>query len=162
MMPNPKQIVIDKCVFEGHRADVLCGFARNHFLILSNLLYGEIITNPKKHKRERLLRRFRKVMEAGAYWGSDVHYMIQQEGQTLQPYGFLPDLAQTLHMRERFHRGQPFSEDHARDAAASYLDSADVFRKDRIVASQEFFRNILVEARERRRELDAGRIVSGS
>jgi hypothetical protein len=153
MTSERKQIVIDKCTFQGHRTDVLCAFARNHFLILANLLYGEIVTNPGKRKREHLLRRFRKLMQAGAYWASDVHYMIQQEGQTLQPYGFLPDLTQTLRMRDRFQRGQLFSEEHANHAAESYLRSADVFRKDRMVVSQEFLRNILVQACERRREL---------
>jgi hypothetical protein len=155
---NQRQIVIDKCVFQRDREDkALCSFARNHFLILPHLLYGEIVTNPEEQQREGLVRRFRKVMSSGAYWGPSTRSMIEREGQSLQPYGLLADLDETRSMRRRFENGQIFSEKHAADAAASYLNSARVVLENSRVVCQTLVPDILARADARRAELEGSR-----
>jgi hypothetical protein len=154
---TPKQVVIDKCTFQAHGGDVLCDFARNHFLILPHLLYGEIVTNLEEQQREGLVRRFRKVISSGAYWAPSTRLMIEREGRSLQPYGFLADLDETASMRERFENGQVFSEKHAADAATCYLDSARVVLENSRVVCQTLLPDILAQADARRAELEGSR-----
>ena len=97
MKSVPKQIVIDKDVFQGTNQAALCRFAKSHFLILPDVLLYECLTNPEK--KDILQRRFEKVVLAGAYVCPRVKAIVFKEAQKLDPYAYLPDLKMTLDIR---------------------------------------------------------------
>lgn len=109
MTLESKQIVIDKCAFQGTNDDRLCSFAKNHRLVLPHDLYGEIVTSNKVHERETHLQRFRKAMLSNARWGRSSRSMVEWEAKTLQPYGSLGDLDETRNIRDRLARGYAYS-----------------------------------------------------
>ncbi|MFB0553392.1 MAG: hypothetical protein ACETWQ_08770 [Phycisphaerae bacterium] len=98
-------IVIDKDVFQGIQASHLCSFAKNHCLVLSQHLLYECLT-ATYDGRQHLMQRFEDTISAGAYIGPLVRGMLQKEGNSLQPYGFLPDLAMTSEMRRAIHKNR--------------------------------------------------------
>ena len=102
MKSVPKQLVIDKDVFQGTNQAALCRFAKSHFLILPDVLLYECLTNPEK--KDVLQRRFEKVMLAGAYVCPRVKAIVFKEAQKLVPYAFLPDLKMTLDIRTSISR----------------------------------------------------------
>jgi hypothetical protein len=54
---TPRQIVVDKCAFEGINLDLLCEFARCHLLLVSDTLLYECGTS-KRRKTKSLLDRY--------------------------------------------------------------------------------------------------------
>ena len=97
MKSVPKQLVIDKDVFQGTNQAYLCKFAKSHFLILPDVLLYECITSPEK--KDILQQRFARVMLAGAYVCPPVTAIVFKEAQKLSPYAFLPDLKMTTDIR---------------------------------------------------------------
>lgn len=60
-----KYLILDKSVFEATSTSELEDFAKDHFLILPDVLYYECATTTKN--KEELLDRFRAVIVSGAY-----------------------------------------------------------------------------------------------
>jgi hypothetical protein len=151
---NQRQILIDKCAFQGIAGGLLCSFVQDHFLVLPHLLYGEIATDSDDDRRKDILGRFEKVLLSGAYWAPSARFMIEREARSLQPYGFLADLTETSSARGRFCRGRTLSSDLAGDAVASYLDSARVVLEDSQMICRTVVPRILAQADTRRAELE--------
>lgn len=84
-----KQLIIDKDVFMGIKTDDLRDFAKNHFLILPEVLYYECLTTSEN--REKLLNRFRSAVLAVGYVCPHFIHIIMREANTLIPYGSLVD-----------------------------------------------------------------------
>ncbi len=103
MRPGPKQIVIDKSAFIAINLEALCGFARQHFLILPSVLHDECVTN--EIKPARLLNRYEQVILAGGFFCPSVLCIAQTEAQSLQPYGPLPDIEGTESWRRALRNG---------------------------------------------------------
>ncbi|MHC4556371.1 MAG: hypothetical protein ACYS80_03590 [Planctomycetota bacterium] len=101
MKSVPKQLVIDKDIFQGTDQAALCKFASNHFLILPEVLLYECVTDNNDPHRE-LLRRFRETMLAGAHTCPSSWYIIKKEAHTLQPYSSLADPNETLRICNEF------------------------------------------------------------
>ena len=97
MKSVPKQLVIDKDVFQGTNQAALCKFAKNHFLILPDVLLYECLTSPEN--KDILKHRFEKVILAGAYVCPRVQAIVFKEAQKLSPFVFLPDLEMTTDIR---------------------------------------------------------------
>ena len=154
MTPEPKQVVIDKCAFQGTNDDRLCSFAMNHVLVLPHDLYGEIVTSKKLHERETHLQRFRNAMLSNAHWGRSLRSMVEWEAKTLQPYGPLVDWDETRKMRDRLARGDAYSPEFASDAAVGNLDSARITLGKCAMVCQEVAPHILACAGARRHELE--------
>lgn len=82
---KPKQIIIDKDVFEGTKTDVLCGFAKNNFLILPEILLYECLTT--QNNKEVLIDRFEQVLLVGAHICPNIKSILNEEANNLSPYG---------------------------------------------------------------------------
>ena len=106
MTVMPKQLIIDKVVFEGTNTNKLCAFAENHFLILPDVLLYECLTTPKKNNI--LSHRFEQVMLAGAYVCPPIKTILYKEAHNLSPYGFLPDLKMTTYIRKTIKKNNTF------------------------------------------------------
>ncbi len=89
---KPKQIVIDKDAFTGINFDRLCNFAKNHLLILPDILCYECHTD-FRIKPRRTLTHCKQLIQYGAYYCSCSTGFLRCEGSSLEPYPwFLPDL----------------------------------------------------------------------
>lgn len=110
MKTLPKQIVIDKDVFQGTHQDDLCRFAKNHFLILPDGLMYECITNTDK--KDILLHRFEQVMLAGAYICPSIKTIVFKEAQNLSPYMYLADLTMTKDLRRTIQQHKSYFDPH--------------------------------------------------
>jgi hypothetical protein len=98
---NLKQITIDKDAFIGIDLDVLCSFAKNHFLILPEVLIYECMTSDEMKKR-RLLERCKTVIDSGAYYCPRSMTYAKWEAQNSSPYSwFIADLKRTNLMRKK-------------------------------------------------------------
>ena len=96
-----KQIVIDKDAFVGIRLDDLCDFAKDHFLILPEVLIYECMTSDDMTERQ-LLQRCRKVIVSGAYYCPRSVTYLKWEARNTSPYPwFLPDLQKTHLIRKK-------------------------------------------------------------
>ena len=155
MIAKSKQIVIDKDLFQGTPRDKLCSFAHNHFLVLSQILYWEIMTDSKN--RERLLKRFREAILSGAYFCLSTRSMIEKEGQSSQPYGFLSDFSETSDMRRRFKHGALFVARDDEEGSAKNVNSARALLDNCAVVIREFLPETIAEADGNRPQLE-GRV----
>ena len=97
MKSTPKQIVMDKDVFQGTDQAIICEFAKSHFLILPDVLLYECLTDPERESA--LLRRFEQVISAGAYVCPSVKTILFKEAKKLSPYRYLPDMKLTTDIR---------------------------------------------------------------
>ena len=97
MKPVPKQLIIDKDVFQGTSQATLCKFAKNHFLILPEVLLYECLTNPEQ--KSILRHRFEQAMLGGAYICPSAKRIVFKEARELSPCRFLPDLQMTTDIR---------------------------------------------------------------
>ena len=95
----PKQLIIDKDVFQAAQTSELKEFAHNHFLILPEVLLYECLTTDRD--KDVLLDRFRQVMLSGGYICPPIKTMVHKEAENLSPYPYLPDLGMTTDMRRR-------------------------------------------------------------
>ncbi len=123
LVTKPKQLVIDKNVFQGTSTKQLCDFVKQHFLILPEVLFYECATD-QEDVGETLLYRIKDVMLAGGYTCPNSKYIVRKEGQVLQPYGYLPDISETIAIRNEFKKytkinKSPGIEKIQRDAEAS-------------------------------------------
>ena len=118
MTVMPKQLIIDKDVFVGTKHDDLCNFAKNHFLILPEVLLYECLTTQRN--QENLLDRFRQVLLAGACICPNIKSIINKEAKELSPYGSLVDLTNTEEIRSAYMRKDGISYDLS--AMSEYLD----------------------------------------
>jgi len=100
---KPKQIVIDKCAFQGTPTRHLYAFAAKHWLVLPEILLYECATD-ENDTGHALLRRFREVILAGAYTCRGCVDIITQEARIRQPYPFLTDINGTTAFRREFKR----------------------------------------------------------
>lgn len=131
-----KVILLDKSVLQGTSTHKLRQFVNNHFLILPRVLYDECVMDEKDPK-EILLKRFGDVVAAGGYTCKDGRYIVQREGQMLQPFTFLADYVETNSFRETVKRHgklpKPDSVEHIykrnMDAAQFILDFHDEVAK---------------------------------
>ncbi|MBN1796026.1 MAG: hypothetical protein JW804_05075 [Sedimentisphaerales bacterium] len=99
MLTKPLQIVIDKESLVGVNIDKLCNLAENHYLLACDTLLYECATTSES-KRGKILNRYKKIMEAGAYHCSCSVGFLQYEGKHGSPYPrFLPDLDATEKIR---------------------------------------------------------------
>jgi len=155
VIAKSKQIVIDKDLFQGTPRDKLYSFAQNHFLVLSQILYGEIITDSKNY--ERLLKRFRETILSGAYFCRSTRSMIKREGQSSQPYGFLSDLEETSDMRLHLRRGNRFIMRDEKEAAERNMDSARVLLNNCTVVIQKLLLDTITEADRNRVKLEGSK-----
>ncbi|MBN2129856.1 MAG: hypothetical protein JW741_10185 [Sedimentisphaerales bacterium] len=105
---KPKQIVIDKSAFDGIKLDNLCAFAKNHCLLVSEVLLYECATSSALKKRE-LLGRCLALLQAGAYYCSRSEDLMRWEGRHSCPFpGWLADIQRTRRLR-----AGPVRADHA-------------------------------------------------
>ncbi len=138
----PKQLIIDKNVFQGTGTKQLCQFVKNHLLILPEVLFYECATD-KEDTEEKLLYRIRDVMLAGGYTCPNSSHIVRKEGRTLQPYGYLPDLGETLAIRKEFEKytkvsKSPSIKNIQRDAMSSAQTLCDLAKRvTSIIASKE-------------------------
>lgn len=115
---EPKQIIIDKDVFGGIKTDDLRDFAKNHFLVLPEVLLYECLTTQKN--QENLLDRFRQVLLAGACICPNIKSIINKEAKELSPYGPLVNLRNTQEIRSAYMQKDGISYDLS--AMSEYLD----------------------------------------
>jgi hypothetical protein len=87
MNKGPKQLVIDKSLFEATPTRKIKEFARNYFLILPNGLLYECLTTQRA--KNSLLHRFREGVLAGGYLCSSIYDIVRYESEHLMPYGTL-------------------------------------------------------------------------
>lgn len=96
---RPKQIIIDKDAFVGIKFDDLCDFAKNHSLILPDVLCYECHTDFSVEQR-RTLKHCEQLIQHGAYYCSCSTGFLRSEGSSLEQYPwFLPDLKVTQLIR---------------------------------------------------------------
>ncbi|MBW7989306.1 MAG: hypothetical protein FVQ84_04720 [Planctomycetes bacterium] len=94
-----KQIIIDKDAFVGIKFDKLCNFAKNHLLILPDVLCYECHTD-FNIKTQRTLKHCQQLIQNGAYYCSCSTGFLQSEGSSLESYPwFLPDLEVTCRIK---------------------------------------------------------------
>ena len=99
MSVKQKQIIIDKDAFIGINNSELCNFANNHLLLACDTLLYEIATTSES-KRKCMLSRYKRLIDADAYYCSCSVTYIQYEGQQCRPYPLsLPDLEATKQIR---------------------------------------------------------------
>ena len=103
---RPKQIIIDKSVFQGISTPEMETFVQNHFVILSDDLYYECVTHEDDRKREVLLNRFKDVVLAGGCICPRRNKIIQEEAKTLSPYGALVDMQTISAVRQTFQKNR--------------------------------------------------------
>lgn len=130
MESNPKQLIIDKNVFQGTETSQLCQFVKKHLLILPHVLFYECFTDQEDAK-QKLLSRLRDVMLAGGYTCHNSNHIVREEGRTLQPYGYLPDLSETSAIRKVFEKStkihkSPSIKNLQREAMASAQELRDL------------------------------------
>jgi len=123
MKSVPKQLVIDKDVFQGISTDDLCDFTRSHFLILPDDLYYECATTDRK--QQELLDRFRDVILAGGCICPRRNKIIQEEAESLSPYGTLVDMRTISAVRKTFQKNsRPYKPEEVETAKANELQMA--------------------------------------
>jgi len=123
MKSVPKQLVIDKNVFQGISTDDLCDFTRSHFLILPDDLYYECATTDRK--QQELLDRFRDVILAGGCICPRRNKIIQEETETLSPYGPLVDMQTISAVRQTFLKNRrPYNPEEVQTAYTNELEMA--------------------------------------
>ncbi|MCK4795354.1 MAG: hypothetical protein KAV87_67115 [Desulfobacteraceae bacterium] len=96
---NCKRLIIDKSIFAGTSNEKLCQFAKNHFLILPEVLTYECATDSEKEKRQLLLQRFTDIIRAGAYVCPSVALIVEKEAQQGCPYGDIENATETRIIR---------------------------------------------------------------
>jgi len=122
-MTMPKQLIIDKTVFQGTSTSKLKEFAQSHFLILPDVLYYECATTDTNE--DKLLDRFRSVILSGAYICPSCRQIINNEAETLSPYGFLVDLRRVSTVRKTFKKNsRPYNRHHVQERLQEELDMA--------------------------------------
>jgi len=89
MNKGPKQLLIDKSLFDATPTRKIKEFVRNYFLILPNGLLYECLTTERA--KDKLLHRFREGVLAGGYVCSSIYDTVRYEGEDLAPYGNLVD-----------------------------------------------------------------------
>jgi hypothetical protein len=97
MTVTPKQLLIDKDVFEGTKQNDLYNFVKNHFLILPEVLLYECLTT--KRNKNFLVHRFEQVILMGGYICPATRVILQKEATNLCPLEYLTDLKMTTDMR---------------------------------------------------------------
>jgi len=130
METTPKQLIIDKDVFQAAQTPELKKFARTHFLILPEVLLYECLTTDRD--KDILLERFRQVMLVGGYICPPIKMIVRKEAENLTLYGYLPDLQMSLDMRKDIRKKSiSFASNHVSticeehfEAAQSLLNSA--------------------------------------
>jgi hypothetical protein len=101
VLAKPKQIIIDKDSLIGINLGKLCSLANNHYLLACDTLLYECATTYKSNRKE-ILGRYKKIMEAGAYYCSCSVGYWQYEGKYGSPYPwFLADLNVTEKIRSK-------------------------------------------------------------
>jgi hypothetical protein len=92
---KPKQIVLDKCAFQGINLAALCEFAKYHPLLLSDALLYECASSPTRLER-KYLDRYEKLIRTGAFYCSTTEEYIKWEGSNSCAYPrWLADVKQT-------------------------------------------------------------------
>ncbi|UCF17053.1 MAG: hypothetical protein JSW59_06240, partial [Phycisphaerales bacterium] len=99
MLVKPKQIVVDKEALVRINIDNLCDFAHNHLLLACDTLLYECATTSEA-RRPGMISRYKKLIDAGAYYCSCSVKYIKSEAKNCCPYSwFLPDLEATQQIR---------------------------------------------------------------
>jgi hypothetical protein len=99
MSAKQKQIIVDKDAFIGINISDLCNFAKNHLVLGCDALLYECATTSEARRME-MLSRYKKLIQAGAYYCSCSIAFIQSESKKCLPYPwFLPDLDATKQIR---------------------------------------------------------------
>jgi len=98
MENNCKRLILDKSIFVGTSEQKLCQFAKNHFLILPEVLIYECATAPDR-KKGPLLQRFTNIVRAGGYVCPSVGLMVEKETQQGYQYGNIEDISKTQIIR---------------------------------------------------------------
>ena len=106
--------------------------------------------------RERLLKRFRGILSE-AYFCRSTRSMIEREGQSSQPYGFLSDFSETSDMRRRFKHGALFVARDDEEAVARNMDSARVLLDNCTVVIQKLLLETIAEADRNRAKLEGNK-----
>lgn len=123
MKSRPKQLVIDKDVFQGESQMALSKFVQNHFIILPEGLLYECLTSPDK--KDILSHRFEQVILAGAYICPPVKTILFKEARKLSPYRFLPDLKMTTDIRKTIKKHSRFYDtQHIQEIYKKHCESA--------------------------------------
>jgi hypothetical protein len=101
MLNKPMQIVVDKEALISVNIDKLCNLAKKHYLLASDTLLYECATTTQSN-RENMLHRYKRIIEAGAYYCSCSIGHVQYESNNCHPYPwFLPDLNVTKDIRSK-------------------------------------------------------------
>jgi hypothetical protein len=142
MIPESKQIVIDKSAFQGMKTNLLCDFANHYLLIAPGVLLYECATSEDRGKM-KLLERYGKLIRAGACCCLMGRDFTQWEGWHCRPYPSC--LAATEDMTERTVRGEvqleknlgptdayEWERSRTRGACAKYIELSHVL-KQRVV-----------------------------
>lgn len=99
MLAKTKQIIVDKEALVGINNHDLCDFAQNHLVLGCDTLLYECATTSEA-KRPDMVSRYKRLIEAGAYYCSCSVTYIKSEGKSCCPYSwFLPDLEATGQIR---------------------------------------------------------------
>jgi hypothetical protein len=132
-----KSLIIDKSTFQGTSTYKLQGFVKNHFLILSTMLWYECSTDDKDTNKS-LSKRFGDVVSAGGYICEGGGNIVRKEAQALQPYGFLADLNETNKCRQALEEGAMLSNPkNINDIRNSHVDSAKTYLDWYSIVAQE-------------------------
>ena len=144
MKSVPKQLVIDKNVFQGTSIQSLCDFARSHFLVLPDDLYYECASTDRK--QQELLDRFRDVILAGGCICPRRNTIIKKEAENLCPYGPLIDMQTISVVRKTFQKNsRPYKPEEVKTAKANELRMAQMI----INCANGFTRKLTSEEPER-------------
>lgn len=148
MKPTTGQLVIDKDIFQGTSTHSLCNFARSHFLILPDDLYYECASTDRK--QQELLDRFRDVILAGGCICPRRNKIIQDEAESLSPYGTLVDMQTISAVRKTFQKNsRPYKPEEVETAKADELRMAQMI----IDFADGFTRKLALEEPERLTEI---------
>jgi hypothetical protein len=98
MNNNCKRLILDKDIFVGSSEKKLCQFAKNHFLILPEVLIYECATS-QEGKKEKLLQRLTNIIKTGGYTCPSVGLMVEKESRQGYPYGNIEDIPETEKIR---------------------------------------------------------------
>ena len=133
MSAKQRQIIVDKEALVGININALCDFARSHFLILPDDLYYECVTADKEKtekkkadkKKQELLDRFRDVILAGGCICPRRNKIIQEEAETLSPYGELVDMKTISAVRQTFQENKrPYNPEEIETAYRNEMEMA--------------------------------------
>lgn len=153
-----KIILLDKSVLRGTPTHKLKQFVNNYFLILPRVLYDECVTDEKDPK-EILLKRFGDVISAGGYTCRDGMYIVQREGQMLQPFPFLADYSETNEFRETVKRlGKLPKPDRVEDIHEKHMNTAQILLDIHEKMVKVIAPKILEEPEEKRGFLEANKL----